>query len=625
MTINIKRLNLLKKLKDIMDSGTTPLENPKDVTTSIRWKCRCGEETNSSLHLKWTQLQKRGYTTCTKCDNYTQRAQTRVNTLTANQVVDRLKLGEFELVGEYLGSTITKHNIRCTRCNNISFTTPQAKFQSMDKGQRGCKSCNEVEQNQRLNPGRNQVLKRIDELGLDVLTEDYIGEYVYKGGQKITVHNRHTKETFEVTPTNLLSRGVVSPEHGKRVRIQQLHEHNKQLYELWAEQRPEQIKYQTAVRKLTEITYRANKAQINPFNYERVLAGANSYNGMQLDHIIPIAWGWDKKIPIEMLASVDNLRMLEWRDNQEKGTNMPPYVPITFRSYFTYDDRINIATSWIQANIPGLTDDVNIPYANDLQFVGYHDKSKVAIYIMMNDVVPITKYKLAETIRIEVSEVGITPIIIFEDELIDEFLLRRKLLHLTHQADVQTIYARRTTVITPSQTDVNKFLSRYHLQGSVQYQTALGLEYEGVLVAVMTFTKPRAALGRIDTNDGEWELSRYATDSHYHVVGGASKLLEAFKRNVSWTKIFSYADKRWSVGRMYDTLGFKQTANNPPQYFYNVGDGRRQHRWMFRKDILKTKFAHVYDETLTEEQILENAGLYRIWDCGTLTYELCNY
>lgn len=73
---------------------------------------------------------------------------------------------------------------------------------------------------------------------------------------------------------------------------------------------------------------------------------------------------------------------------------------------------------------------------------------------------------------------------------------------------------------------------------------------------------------------------------------------------------------------MYTQLGFEQTANNPPDYFYVV-DGTRKHRWNYRKDIIKNTLP-VYDAELTEYQNMVANGMWRVWDCGTLKYTIYN-
>lgn len=71
---------------------------------------------------------------------------------------------------------------------------------------------------------------------------------------------------------------------------------------------------------------------------------------------------------------------------------------------------------------------------------------------------------------------------------------------------------------------------------------------------------------------------------------------------------------------MYHQLGFKLTADNPPDYFY-VKDGVRKHRWNYRKDILKTTLPR-YDPNKTEYQNMVDHGFWRVWDCGTLKFSM---
>ena len=63
-----------------------------------------------------------------------------------------------------------------------------------------------------------------------------------------------------------------------------------------------------------------------------------------------------------------------------------------------------------------------------------------------------------------------------------------------------------------------------------------------------------------------WELNRFCSHSDFVISGIASKLLNYFKKNYQWTKIFSYADRRWSVGDLYKKLGFDLECSVGPNY-----------------------------------------------------------
>ena len=61
------------------------------------------------------------------------------------------------------------------------------------------------------------------------------------------------------------------------------------------------------------ITYEQNKEIINPNNYPRTLCGVKG--GWQLDHIITVKECFEKGILPEDASSLNNLRMLPWKEN----------------------------------------------------------------------------------------------------------------------------------------------------------------------------------------------------------------------------------------------------------------------------------------------------------------------
>lgn len=216
-------------------------------------------------------------------------------------------------------------------------------------------------------------------------------------------------------------------------------------------------------------------------------------------------------------------------------------------------------------------------------------------------------------------------VLLFADELADNpELIQRKFAHYCSVNTATKIGARELRIGTPSKAEKKALLDANHVQGNDNAQVNLGAYLDNKLVAVMTFSHPRVALGQKGKKDrtGIWELSRFCTDVNYRIPGVASRLLKHFQRNYSWKEIYSYADKRWSVGNMYTQLGFELVADNPPDYFYVVG-GVRKHRWNYRKDVIKNTLPN-YDPALTEYQNMQNHGFWRVWDCGTLKYAVAN-
>ena len=76
---------------------------------------------------------------------------------------------------------------------------------------------------------------------------------------------------------------------------------------------PAYKKYAGLVHRLTKKTYEKYKHIINPNDYPRTLCGID--DGWQLDHIVTIKEGFEKQIPAEKIAALDNLRMLPWKQN----------------------------------------------------------------------------------------------------------------------------------------------------------------------------------------------------------------------------------------------------------------------------------------------------------------------
>lgn len=216
-------------------------------------------------------------------------------------------------------------------------------------------------------------------------------------------------------------------------------------------------------------------------------------------------------------------------------------------------------------------------------------------------------------------------IFVFEDEWTsNQQLIKKKLKHYSLQNQTTRIHARQCEIKEISSLQKKKLLEENHIQGNDNSQILYGAFYNNILVAVITFTTPRVAVGaKGKTNrTNVWELSRFCTDTTYRIPGIASKLLTHFKRNHQWSEIYSFADRRWSVGNMYEQLGFTLTATNPPSYYYVV-NGKRKHRWNYRKDIIKHTLPN-YDPAKTEYENMQNHGFYRVWDCGTLKFSMKN-
>jgi len=213
---------------------------------------------------------------------------------------------------------------------------------------------------------------------------------------------------------------------------------------------------------------------------------------------------------------------------------------------------------------------------------------------------------------------GYKLITIFEDEFVNNkdivFSRLKNILNINN--GVIKIFARNCNIKEIGLDKSANFCNLYHLQGYHGSNIKLGAFYNNELVSVMTFSKPSVSKGFNNYKEGVWELSRFCSKINYHIVGIASKLLKHFERNYEYNEIFSYADRRWSVGNLYEKLGFNFIKKTQPNYWYLKGQNR-VHRFALRK----TKDD---PQDQTEWEIRKSQGHNRIWDCGNLKYEKIN-
>ncbi len=178
------------------------------------------------------------------------------------------------------------------------------------------------------------------------------------------------------------------------------------------------------------------------------------------------------------------------------------------------------------------------------------------------------------------------------------------------------IYARKCDVSKISHKCAIEFLNENHLQGGLGGAINLGLFYNTNLLAVGTFSKSRFRYKQQD----KYELIRFASKLNTSVPGGFSKIISEFKKYHNYGTLISYANRRWSMGNVYKQIGFQLTNTSDPCYYY-TDNKNMWHRSIFQKHKLKEKLEN-FNPQLTEVKNMYNHNYRRIWDCGTLTYEL---
>ncbi|MEA5261050.1 hypothetical protein VB264_24880 [Arcicella aquatica] len=163
------------------------------------------------------------------------------------------------------------------------------------------------------------------------------------------------------------------------------------------------------------------------------------------------------------------------------------------------------------------------------------------------------------------------------------------------------------------------FLNANHLQGSVKSKFKYGLflkaqylekfikptiiQYlnQPLLIAVATFSAGRAMKYGERAGTRSYELLRFATLKKHHVVGGMDKLLKAFINEHEPDDVMSYADRDWSDGRSYKTLGFQKVENTDAQQFWLAIDQNKRF-------------------SINQEQDLTERGFIQIFNAGSIKY-----
>ena len=220
-----------------------------------------------------------------------------------------------------------------------------------------------------------------------------------------------------------------------------------------------------------------------------------------------------------------------------------------------------------------------------------------------------SKYHLNKTLA--ANEKGYRLIHVFEDEWIyKQSIVKNRLKHILGVSCI-SVYGRKCEIRDVNKELSDKFLEKYHIQGTCPSSVRLGLFYKHRLVALMTFGKPRF------NKQYEWELLRYCTMGSVNVVGGASKLMSYFDEHYDGSMI-SYSDRRWGDGELYSKLGFRHSHDTEPNYWY-IKNQERYNRMKFQKHKLPQLLEN-FDPNKSEGENMKEHGYNKVYDCGNRVY-----
>lgn len=209
---------------------------------------------------------------------------------------------------------------------------------------------------------------------------------------------------------------------------------------------------------------------------------------------------------------------------------------------------------------------------------------------------------------------GIRLIRITEPEWIREKYKIKYFLQSTFGIFEKKIFARKCEIRELTSEIYKSFCEENHLQGYSPASVEIGLFFEGQLVQIMSFGKPRF------NSKVEWELIRECSKLGYSIIGGKEKLLKYFERKYNPKNILSYCEKDKFSGKSYYRNGFMLINESKPGYtYFYKKDYIPLSRISFQKYKLKDKL-EIFNEKLTEWENMSNNGYKRLFDYGNYIF-----
>ena len=182
-----------------------------------------------------------------------------------------------------------------------------------------------------------------------------------------------------------------------------------------------------------------------------------------------------------------------------------------------------------------------------------------------------------------------------------------------------SIHGRKTKIQKIDIKQTFDFLNQYHLQGYVKSKYNFGLFNESELVAVGSFSQARPLKSKGE-NYQSAELVRFASKDKITVVGGLSKVIKHFLKEVQVNDIMTYADRDWSLGKGYEKLRFILAKETEPLQFYvNTGTLIRCTPQHLPKSLIE---AFNNQDVLGFDDFLLEKSYKKVYNTGNLKFHL---
>lgn len=179
----------------------------------------------------------------------------------------------------------------------------------------------------------------------------------------------------------------------------------------------------------------------------------------------------------------------------------------------------------------------------------------------------------------------------------------------------EAVYARKCELQKIDKVTADKFTAEYHISSKCNGQLEnYGLFFEGELIEVMTFGKPRY------NKNYDYELLRLCTKSGLRIVGGASKLFHRFVVEHPQASVISYCDRAKFTGAVYEQIGMKLVKTTESYKVWSRDDKKITQNLLNQRGYDQL-FGTSFGKGTSNEQLMLDNGWLPVYDCGQLVYE----
>lgn len=216
-------------------------------------------------------------------------------------------------------------------------------------------------------------------------------------------------------------------------------------------------------------------------------------------------------------------------------------------------------------------------------------------------------------------EQGISLFTIFEHEWKQKSEVIKSMIRHRLGKTLYTHYARNLTCKEINSVFAKHFHDRNHFNGGVSGTINYGLfDKNENLISVLTIGK-----SRFSKQENVFEIIRFSSLLNNRVIGGFNKLLDhVIRNNPHINHLETYADLRFGEGNVYTSGKYKFNFvkyTYPNYYYFNPDDINA--KFESRQKYQRHKLG-VDDYSLSESQIMNELGFFRIYDCGNAKYQL---